>query len=179
MSYTEGMASGWDKEEFRDRFAEVLMFRALSIEARNHLFDLAEALFFDAGELIVKEGDLSPSFFALVEGTVVISMVQDERDVYINTLGRGSVFGEAAMFLKSPRTADVKASDPSVVLKITRWDLMDFLRAHPREGNKALLAIIYGLLIKLRSSNQELVYERKGDAGQDDVDALVAELAGG
>jgi CRP/FNR family cyclic AMP-dependent transcriptional regulator len=172
------MESGIEKEEYRQRFAEVLFFRALSAEARDHLFDRAEAIYFEAGELIVLEGDLSPSFFALVEGSVIVSMKQDGKDVYINTLGRGEAFGEAAMFLKAPRTADVKAADPTVVLKITRYDFMDFLKDHPREGNKALLAIIYGLITKLRSSNQELVFERRGDAGQADVDALVAELTG-
>lgn len=172
------MDTGLDKEDYRDRFAEVLLFRTLSPEARAHLFDRAEALFFDGGERIVHEGDHSPSFFALVEGSVVVSMGQDGKDIYINTLGRGSVFGEAAMFLKAPRTADVRAADPSVVLKITRVDFMTFLREHPREGNKALLALIYGLLGKLRSSNQELVFERRGDSGQADVDALVAELTG-
>lgn len=171
------MASAWSKEDFQERFSQVLLFRALSTEGRGFLFDKAEALFFEAGELIVQEGDLSPSFFVVLEGSVIVSMTQNQHDVYINTLGQGALFGEAAMFLKQPRTADVKAADPTVVFKITRFDLLEFLRAHPRDGNKALLAIIYGLLGKLRSSNQELAYERREDTSQDDVDALVAELA--
>jgi len=178
MADTGEMQSGIQKEDYRDRFAEVLLFRTLSAESRDQLYDRSEAIFFEAGDLIAQEGDHSPSLFALVEGSVVISMRQNDRDVYINTLGRGEIFGEAAMFLKSPRTADVKAADPCVVLKITRYDFMEFLRDHPREGNKALLALVYGLLGKLRSSNQELVFERRDDAGQADVDALVAELTG-
>jgi len=168
-----------DKEDYRDRFAEVLLFRALSPEARADLFDKAGAQFFDGGEVIVKEGESSPSFFAILEGSVVVEVKQDDRDVYITTLGRGSIFGEAAMFLKSARTASVRAADPSVVLQINRTIWMEFLREHPREGNKALLAIIYGLLSKLRSSNQELAFERRSDAQQDEVDSLVAELTGG
>ena len=172
------MESGIDKEEYRDRFADVLLFRALSPEARASLFDAAEALYYDAGETIVQEGLPSPSFFAILEGSVFVEVHQDEKDVYICTLGRGAVFGEAAMFLKSPRTASVRASDPTVVLQIQRTVWMEFLRQQPREGNKALLAIVYGLLSKLRSANQELAFERRSDASQDEVDALVAELAG-
>ena len=172
------MEAGIDKEEYRDRFAEVLLFRALSPEARAHLFDRAEALYFDPGELVVAEGDASPCFFAVLEGSVVVEVRQNDRDVYICTLGRGAIFGEAAMFLKSVRTASVRVADPTVALQITRAEWMDFLRSHPREGNKALLAIVYGLLSKLRSSNQELAFERRGDAQQEDVDALVAELTG-
>lgn len=172
------MEPGLDKEEYRPRFAEVLLFRALSPEARDHLFDSAQALFFESGQCIVEEGTLSPSFYAVLEGSVVVEVRQDEHEVYICTLGRGSVFGEAAMFLKSARTATVRAADPSVVLQISRSDWMAFLREFPREGNKALLAIVYGLLGKLRSANQELAYERRGDSQQDEVDSLVAELAG-
>lgn len=172
------MELGINKEEYRDRFAEVLLFRALSPEARAHLYDAAVAQFYDAGEAIVREGDRSPSFFAVLEGSVVVEVHQDDKDVYICTLGRGSVFGEAAMFLKSPRTATVRAADPSVVLQIERTQWMEFLRQQPREGNKALLAIVYGLLSKLRSANQELAFERRSDASQDEVDALVAELTG-
>jgi len=167
-----------DKEDYRDRFAEVLLFRALSPEARSHLFDRADARFFDAGEGIVVEGEQSPSFFAVLDGSVLVEVTQDDHQVYITTLGRGAVFGEAAMFLKSSRTASVRAADPSVVLQIQRTIWMEFLREHPREGNKALLAIIYGLLSKLRSANQELAFERRSDAAQDEVDALVAELSG-
>jgi len=173
------MEAGIDKKDYRDRFAEVLLFRALSSEAQDHLFNRAEALFFDAGEVIVKEGTLSPSFFAIVDGSVVVEVDQEANQVYICTLGRGSVFGEAAMFLKSARTATVRAADPSVVLQIARPDWMEFLRQHPREGNKALMAIVYGLLGKLRSANQELAYERRADAHQEEIDSLVAELTGG
>ncbi len=173
------MEAGLDKEDYRDRFAEVLLFRALSPEARAHLFDRAEARFFDGGEVIVKEGTLSASFFAVLDGSVVVEVTQEDREVYICTLGRGSVFGEAAMFLRSARTATVRAADPSAVLQISRPDWMEFLREFPREGNKALLAIVYGLLGKLRSANQELAYERRGDSAQEEVDSLVAELAGG
>ena len=173
------METELDKEDYRARFAEVLMFRAISPEARDHLFDRAQARFFDAGECIVTEGTLSPSFFAILDGSVVVEVKQDDRDVYLCTLGSGSVFGEAAMFLRSARTATVRAADPSVVLQIARPDWMEFLRVYPREGNKALLAIIYGLLGKLRASNQELAYERRGDSQQDEVDSLVAELTGG
>ena len=170
------MEIGIDKESYRSRFAEVLMFRALSPDARADLYDRSKALFFNPGEVIVQEGTLSPAFYAVLDGSVVVDVKQEEKDVYICTLGGGAVFGEAAMFLKSARTATVRAADPSVVLQIDRPSWMEFLRDHPREGNKALLAIVYGLLAKLREANQELAYERRVDNGQDEIDSLVAEL---
>ena len=172
------MKSGIDKTAYRSLFDEVLLFKVLSTEGRDFLFTKAEGLLFEPGEIIVKAGDFSPSFFVVMDGSVIVSLDQEGNDIYINTLGTGAVIGEAAMFLKAPRTADVRAADPTVVLKITRFDVMEFLRDKPREGNKALLAIIFGLLQKLRDSNQELAYERRSDSQQADVDALVAELTG-
>jgi CRP-like cAMP-binding protein len=171
------MKTGLDKPEHLEEFKNVLIFRALSPIGQEFLFDRAQILEFEGGEKIVEYGDLSPSFFAVLEGNVHVSMKQDGNDVYINTLGVGSVFGEAAMFLKAPRTADVSSADSCVVLKLTRFDVMDFLRDHPRDGNKMLMALVYGLLLKLKSSNQELVFERRADNSQSDVDALIAELA--
>jgi hypothetical protein len=40
------------------------------------------------------------------------------------------------------------------------------------------MMIIFSLLRKLKGSNQELAYERKDDAQQDDIDALVQDLLG-
>ena len=164
------------KPNYHEAFKAVLLFRALAAPAQDFLFERAEILRFEGGEKIVSNGDLSPSFFAVLKGNVHVSMRQEGKDVYIDTLGESMVFGEAAMFLKTPRTADVTSAESCVLVKLTRFDLMDFLREYPRDGNKVLLALVYGLLLKLRSSNQELVFERRGYNGQNDVDALVAEL---
>jgi CRP-like cAMP-binding protein len=172
------MTTDLEKTQYRAAFNEVLLFRALAAPAQDFLFERSAMLKFEGGEKIVSNGDLSPSFFAVLEGNVHVSMKQEGKDVYIDTLGKSMVFGEAAMFLKTPRTADVTSAEGCVVVKLTRFDLMDFLREFPRDGNKALLALVYGLLLKLRSSNQELVFERRGDHSQKDVDDLVSEFTG-
>ncbi len=172
------MKTGLDKPDHLEAFRKVLIFRALSPLGQEFLFDRAQVLSFDAGERIVSFGDLSPSFFAVLEGQVHVTRNSEGKDVYIHSLGDGTVFGEAAMFLKTPRTADVSSAEVSVVVKLTRFDLMDFLRSFPTDGNKILLALVYGLLLKLKSANSELVFERRTDNSLSEVDALVAELTG-
>ena len=80
--------------------------------------------------------------------------------------------------MKLKRTADVIAAEDTVLLRIQRPEMMEFIRDYPRAGNKILMLIIYSLLRKLRAANQELAFERRADIHQDDVDALVAQLAG-
>ena len=101
------------------------------------------------------------------------------KDVYISTLGAGEIFGEAGMFLKTARTANVVSLGESKVLRRHREKLIDFIRSHPSTGVKILMIIIHGLLKKLRESNQELAYERKSDIVQDDVDDLVESILAG
>ena len=64
----------------------------------------------------------------------------------------------------------------SLILRLHRKDLLTFIGKDPAAGIKVLMIIIYGLLKKLRESNQELAYERKNDGEQEDIDALVESL---
>jgi len=154
------------------------LFKYLEPGDRQALRHMAHILAFEADELIVAEGDLSPSFFMVLAGTVKVHVKQDDKEVYICSLGENSSFGEASLFSRMLRTASVSALDDAVVLKLTRYDVMAFLRSHPAAGNKVLLVFINGLMKKLREANRELAYERRGDAGQMDVDSLIAELTG-
>jgi len=51
--------------------------------------------------------------------------------------------------------------------------MFKFIKDYPRSGNKILMLIIYSLLKKLKEVNQELAYERKSDADQDDIDSII------
>ena len=170
------MKSGIDREKYLERIKEIIVFRSFHEKELQGILEFCELISFQEEEMIVSEGDLSPSFFAVIDGTVRVSVKQEGRDVYICSLGAGDIFGEAAMFLKVKRTADVIAAGDVVVLKFIRHDLFRFIKAYPTTGNKLLMLIIYSLLRKLRDANQELAFERREDIDQDDIDALIAEL---
>ena len=152
------------------------LFKYLIPEARRDLRAKGAVVAFAENELIVAEGDLSPSFFIVLDGTVQVHVRQEDKDVYICSLGASSLFGEASLFSRKLRTASVSSIDGAVIFKLTRYDVMTFLRAWPAEGNKVLLFLINGLMKKLREANQELAFERRADSNQLDVDALIAEL---
>jgi CRP-like cAMP-binding protein len=153
------------------------VFRFLEPSEQKDLFARGAVIQFEQEELIVSEGDLSPSFFVVIQGTVKVHVKQDEQQVYICSLGDGTSFGEASLFSHMLRTASVSALDDVVIFKLTRFDIMTFINVHPRAGNRVLLVFINGLMKKLREANRELAYERRGDSGQLDVDALISELA--
>lgn len=130
-------------------------------------------------EPIVREGELDQHFFGILEGTVAVSVREENgRDVFMSSLGAGDVFGEAGFFLNIKRTATVTSQGRTVAIRLNRKDITEILRDHPLAGNKILLVTIYGLLRKLKATNHELAYERRADMEQDDVDDLVNGLLG-
>ncbi|MDP3177815.1 MAG: cyclic nucleotide-binding domain-containing protein, partial [Spirochaetaceae bacterium] len=152
----------------------ILTFRFLSDGEILDLLSIADVLEYEEGEPIVEEGDISYHFFGILDGTVSVNVLHEDKQVYVCSLGAGDVFGEAGIFMNVKRTASILAQDKTLVLRIHRAELASFLKRHAEAGNKLLLVVIFGLLRKLRQANQELAYERKSDLAQDDVDAMVA-----
>lgn len=164
-------------QDYDKRIHEMLIFRFLSSEELSQLIRMSEIIQFEEGEYIINQGEVNQSFYAVIEGGVTVSVRQkDDSEAYICTIGKREVFGEAGMFQKMPRTANVISLDRSKVLKITRKNMIDFINSHPKAGIKILMIIIYGLLRKLKEVNQELAYERLSDIGQADIDAMVKDF---
>jgi len=156
----------------------IVSFRFLSDGEIVDLLSVSDVLRFEEGEIVVVEGEISPYFYGIVEGTVSITVQEDKenKQVYVNSLGPGDVFGEAGIFTSVKRTATVTALGPAAVLRIHRKELVRFLKRHAEAGIKILLTIIFSLLHKLKLANEELAYERKSDIGQDEIDAMVDNL---
>jgi CRP-like cAMP-binding protein len=72
---------------------------------------------YEAGELIVKEGDYGISIYHVTKGKVEIFVKSDGKETSINTLGPGEIIGEM-IFLTGNRTrrsASVRAIERSVI----------------------------------------------------------------
>jgi CRP/FNR family transcriptional regulator, cyclic AMP receptor protein len=160
-----------------DKIKNILTFRSMSEKELNNLMAESKILIYEEDEPIILQGDMDQSFYAVIKGSVKVSALEPEgRNVYICTIGDGEVFGEAGIFMKVMRTANVTCCAPTSVLKVERSGMLKFIRENPTAGNKFLMVMIYGLLKKLKETNQELAYERKADVDQADIDALVNDL---
>jgi CRP/FNR family transcriptional regulator, cyclic AMP receptor protein len=82
---------------------------------------------FAEGEVVVKEGGYSNSFFAIEEGTAKV-----ERDgEHLADLGPGDVFGEQGLLEKQERSATVTATSRLRVIKIEHWELSRMRKSMP------------------------------------------------
>lgn len=152
------------------------MFHYLSEPEIIVLLGTCEQAVFGKDERVITEREPGDCLYLIVDGNVRVSVAEQDREVYICTLGSGEVFGEAGLFLNLKRTANVAAADDGTkVLRVKRVEFMRFIREHPAAGIKVLFMIIYSLLAKLREANLELAFERREDIAQDDIDDLLKE----
>lgn len=82
---------------------------------------------FDAGDVIVKEGEAADRFFILVDGEVEVTRAGDGGERHVATLGKGQFFGEIAILRDQPRTATVRAVRPTTVLTMERETFRDLV----------------------------------------------------
>lgn len=157
-----------------EKIKKILTFRFLNEKELMQLIKISSIEKFDSDEPIIKQGEIDQSFYAIIEGSVKVTVVENnQKEAYICTIGDGEIFGEAGIFLEVKRTANVTSCSEGTLLKISREAMIKFIKEHPRSGNKILMLIIYSLLKKLKEVNQELAFERKSDAGQDDIDSII------
>lgn len=88
---------------------------------------------FEAGQVMVAEGDVGETFYLLVRGTAaVVSTTVDGEEFGIGVLQDGDFFGEIALLRAVPRTATVRARTPCLVLTLTRASFEGLVSGAPQ-----------------------------------------------
>ena len=67
----------------------------------------------------MKQGDYSTELIAIEEGTA--DVIQDGKKVA--SLKEGDLIGEMGLLEREPRNADVIATSPMRVMKLTHWEI--------------------------------------------------------
>ena len=92
----------------------------------------------EAGDRIVRQGELGDTLFVLLSG--VAEVILDEApDAPMAVLGAGDPFGEIGFLTSEPRTANVVARAPCEVLVLSGDFLQRFIEKQPAVAAKALL----------------------------------------
>merc|ERR1719283_493383 len=84
--------------------------------------DALEAVNFEDGVQVVKQGQPGDDFFIIVDGSASVSQYRSEGEeaVEVATLGASDYFGEIALMLDRPRAATVTATGPLKCVKLDR-----------------------------------------------------------
>ncbi|PIR21218.1 MAG: hypothetical protein COV45_00295 [Deltaproteobacteria bacterium CG11_big_fil_rev_8_21_14_0_20_47_16] len=136
------------------------------------LSKLAREEQFDAGKVIIQEGEPGTRLFVIVSGEVRVTCQSKEDTVVLATLGKGDMFGEVAVAIpNTPRTATITALTAVTAFSISVEDLDRMCAEHPpvRLKLEALAKKILLLNFIKRSSPFSVL-------PQDKVDALIKRL---
>ena len=107
-------------------------FADLEPDAFDQLCRYAKHTTLKRGATIASKGDPGTSLFAVISGTVKISVSSpDGRNAILNLIGPGEIFGEVAVLDGLSRSADVIANTNCELFIIDRRDFIPFVRSQP------------------------------------------------
>ncbi|HWE12485.1 MAG TPA: cyclic nucleotide-binding domain-containing protein [Solirubrobacteraceae bacterium] len=102
-----------------NRLTSIPIFSHLSGEEAKRLAAFATETSAAEGQMLMKEGDYSVELIAIDEGTA--DVIQGGKK--IASLGPGDLIGEMGLLERKPRSADVIASSPMRLIKLTHWEI--------------------------------------------------------
>jgi CRP/FNR family transcriptional regulator, cyclic AMP receptor protein len=105
------------------------------------------------GAAIFAKGDPGNGLMGVLAGAVKISVPSaDGRDIVLNIVHAGEIFGEIALLDGRPRTADATAMTDCELMMIERRDFIPFLRSQP----DLTIKIIETLCARLRRTSEQV-----------------------
>jgi CRP-like cAMP-binding protein len=117
-------------------------FRDLAPEALDQLCRYAKHTVLKRGATIFAKDDPGNSLYAVISGTVKISISSpDGRNAILNLIGPGELFGEMAVLDGQPRSADATANTNCEIFAIDRRDFLPFVLSQPTLGMKFIVLL--------------------------------------
>jgi CRP/FNR family transcriptional regulator, cyclic AMP receptor protein len=126
----------------------VPIFRGLENADLKAIAALSKESKFRAGETIVKQGDAGLGFYIILDGQATVRRGKKT----IAKLGRGSFFGEMALFDDQPRSADVIAEEPTTCQVLLRWNFWSLVS----KNNAVARGIFREMARRLRATNEAM-----------------------
>ena len=102
-----------------NRLKAIPLFSHLSQDEAHRLAAFATETSLADGQILMKQGDYSTELIAIEEGTA--DVLRDGEK--IASLGAGDLIGEMGLLTREPRNADVIATSPMRVIKLTHWEI--------------------------------------------------------
>ena len=102
-----------------NRLTAIPLFSHLSDDEAKRLAAFATETSIAEGQILMKQGDYSTELIAIEEGSA--DVIRDGQK--IASLKEGDLIGEMGLLEREPRNADVIATSPMRVIKLTHWEI--------------------------------------------------------
>jgi len=125
------------------------LFEKISKRECRDLVKTMHPRFYKKGEIVFNSGDIGASIVLIRSGAIEIKAT----DKLLAELVAGDFFGEVALIIDEPRTADAIANEDSELIFFLRSDLEEWVKRSPKSGAQFMLNIATVLAARLRHTN--------------------------
>lgn len=140
------------------------MFEGLNEEDLRVLATSLTERRFNAGQVIMNQGDAGTSMFIVARGDVNIHLPGEaSRRISLKDIASGEYFGELALFDDKPRSASAVATTDAILLELDRQTLSRYLTQRPH----AAMTLLRTLATRLRETNEMLSQRAAKNVVQD------------
>ncbi|MBA3738801.1 MAG: cyclic nucleotide-binding domain-containing protein [Actinobacteria bacterium] len=136
-------------EELLDKLRTVAIFRGLDDKELHRIAEVGKQVHFDAGKVVAQQDGGAAGFHLIIDGEVSVDVDGHERA----RLGPGKYFGEMSLLDGQPRSATVKAEEPTTTFALTSWQFLPLLAEYPSISR----ALLVELCARLRRVEQDPV----------------------
>lgn len=147
------MVQALSREVRREALRGTTLFAGLPTADLDQIAAHAGERRFAGGDVIVRRGEPGTSLIVLVHGQLRVGATSSEgKELTIGLLGPGDVLGEMAVLDGKPRSADVVAMAPGLILTLERGAVLPFLQERPA----LLMRLLTILCERLRKADAAL-----------------------
>jgi CRP/FNR family cyclic AMP-dependent transcriptional regulator len=137
----------------RDILKKLSLFSTLSFIEIDRLAVYARLQRVRRGEVLFSKGDVGSTLVAVVAGGVKICVPSPEgKEIVLNVIQPGEVFGEISLLDGQPRTANALAMFDSEILTLDRREFIPFLKQNP----DVMLTLLAVLCDRLRRTSEQV-----------------------
>lgn len=121
------------RERKRQLLADHFLFRDSPAASLGRILDLSVTREMADGEVLFLKGDEPDGLYGVLGGRVKICVDSGGgKEIILNILEAGEIFGEIALLDGEPRTADARAMGPASLLLLRRRDFLPYLERDPQ-----------------------------------------------
>lgn len=118
-------------DEYSSLLINVPFLCYLSSPARDRLLQRFATATYRFGDVIVREGDPSETFFLIVSGKArVITTANHGAEIPLRALGPGDYFGEMGLLREGQRTKTVRATSDVTALTLSKAEFLELVAAN-------------------------------------------------
>jgi len=144
-----------------DNYAELItefpLFDGFTTDGAKRLLSSGEVKHCAAEEVLMKEGDEADFVVLLLTGGLEVFVKRSGTDVVLTQTKPGTITGELAVLCGIPRSASVRAQEPSDVLKWSEEAFRTLLLRDPHLSQRIFSQILRTLVDKERALIDSLI----------------------